>query len=146
MTREGLITRLKMMRDYGLPPQRVISAKTLEELGRIPRSTDDGGMHVEDALDAVTRKGSDAFDTPDAIILFFSHRWLRPNFCREEGKDLIWDTDERRDAIEKGYIVGYPDSGDNEKATALVHYARWFKAMICARRSGSLSLFTFNLR
>ena len=135
----GLVHRLEMMRDHGLPPMRVVSAETLQRLGRIPRSTDvdededeDGGRRhvVEDALDVVMRKGTSAANFPNAIILFFSHRWLRPNHCKEERMDLIWGTEERKNAMEKGYVVGYPDSGDDEKATALVHYARWLRAQM----------------
>ena len=40
LSRAGLIKRLEMMRDAGLPPMRVVAATEIERLARIPWSTD----------------------------------------------------------------------------------------------------------
>ena len=92
---EGLKQRLEMMRDAGLKPMKVISAATLARLGRIPRSTED--VELEDALDLASRsQGLQIMTTrtsvmPGIMLLFFSHRWLRPNWCIERGKEMAWD-------------------------------------------------------
>ena len=69
---ERAVRRIRDDLDLQLAVLTARKATVLEELGRIPRSTDDGGRHVEDALDVVRRKGSDAHGAPDAIILFLS--------------------------------------------------------------------------
>ena len=68
----GLVKRLEMMRTAGLPPMRVVAAKEIERLGRIPRSTDLDAT-VEDALDVVKRLGRDIQARPKAVLTFFSH-------------------------------------------------------------------------
>ena len=93
----GLVKRLEMMRAAGLPPMRVVAAAEIERLGRIPRSTDTDAK-VEDALDVVERCGSDRTGKPNAILTFFSHQWLRPNWCEAKGADLAWGSPERAQA------------------------------------------------
>jgi len=108
--------RLEMITNAGLPPLRVVRLSTLIELGRIPRSTEG---HAVDALQEFDRLGELAKasyaqkaasdpDFPDArdlrnllfpLLVFFSHRWVRP-------------------------IEGFPDGPDNAKARALIHWAK----------------------
>ena len=66
---------------------RVVAATEIERLARIPRSTDTDAK-VEDALDAVERCGSKN-GKPNAILTFFSHQWLRPNWCEAKAADLL---------------------------------------------------------
>ena len=68
LSRAGLIKRLEMMRDAGLPPMRVVAATEIERLERIPRSTDTDAK-VEDALDVVERRGSKN-GKPNAVLTF----------------------------------------------------------------------------
>jgi hypothetical protein len=109
-TSAGLIKRLEMIKNAGLPPLRVVRLSTLIELGRIPRSTEG---HAVDALQEFTRLDGERPSTahPDRIwrnghshlhaplIVFFSHRWARP-------------------------VEGFPDGPDNTKARALIHWAK----------------------
>ena len=82
----GLKKRLRMIPACGLPRMRVVANATLEKLGRIPRSHE--GYQV-DALEAVERLGGTFIENrPNAVILFYSHRWSRPNWCEALGKDL----------------------------------------------------------
>ena len=120
----GLVQRLQMLREGGLPPMRVVSAAEIERLGRIPRSTDTDAK-VEDALDVVQRCGQDAAGKPLATLTFFSHQWLRPNWCEAKKADLAWGSPERAQAAEEGLVVGDVDSADHEKAKALVQWAKW---------------------
>ena len=122
----GLVQRLQMLREGGLPPMRVVSAAEIERLGRIPRSTDTDAK-VEDALDVVQRCGQDAAGKPLATLTFFSHQWLRPNWCEAKAADLAWGSPERAQAVEEGLVVGDVDSADHEKARALVQWAKWLK-------------------
>ena len=87
-TYRGLVARLEMLAANGLPPMRVLSAAKLEALGRIPRS-DEG--HQEDALAVVKRCGADGdFNSPKAVLLFYSHRWCRPNWCEALRLEAAW--------------------------------------------------------
>ena len=62
---------------------RVVANATLEKLGRIPRSHEG---YQEDALAAVERLGGTFIENrPNAVILFYSHRWSRPNWCEALG-------------------------------------------------------------
>ena len=48
VTCKGVEARLEMIHQAGLPPMKVISASKIEQLGRIPRSTEG---HAIDAID-----------------------------------------------------------------------------------------------
>jgi len=105
-TYSGLVRRLKMIAaNTGMPPMRVISSSRLEGLGEIPRSN---LGHAEDALAVVERCGRDRDNRPKAVLVRFSHRWLRP----------IWPDPQRQ---------AHPDSADGVKAKAIVQWAKWFK-------------------
>jgi len=126
LTYDGLVTRLEMMKEIGLPSMRVISAGKLKELGRIPRSNEG---YQEDLLEAVKRGGKDCNNAPRSIVVFFSHCWLRPNWCQTLEKDLYWNTPERNEAEAAGYTVGDPDGFRHEKALALIELIDWLKRM-----------------
>ena len=107
--------------DAGLPPMRVVAQSTLEQLGRLPRSNE--GIQV-DALAGMQKRGS--------AVLFFSHRWKRPNWCEQRGKDLPFGTEERQAAqADDGLIVGDPDDADHSKAKALIAFGKWLKRKCC---------------
>ena len=125
----GLVKRLQMMRIAGLPPMRVVAAAEIERLGRIPRSTDTDAK-VEDALDVVQRCGADGFAKAKAVLTFFSHQWLRPNWCEMRACDLAWGSVERAQAADDGLAIGDVDSADREKARALVQWAKWLKSSL----------------
>ena len=36
---------------------------------------------------------------PNAVILFYSHRWKRPNWSEALGKELPWSSEERQAAM-----------------------------------------------
>ena len=58
-TFKGLKKRLEIMRDAGLPRMKLLPGKVLEELGRIPRSTelrDDGEPYTVDALEIIEQE------------------------------------------------------------------------------------------
>jgi hypothetical protein len=113
-TSAGLIKRLEMIKNAGLPPLRVVRLSTLIELGRIPLSTEG---HAVDALQEFTRlvnahravEGRSPDQTAGLrlltsrlhapLIVFFSHRWARP-------------------------VEGFPDGPENTKARALIHWAK----------------------
>ena len=120
----GLKKRLRMIPACGLPRMRVVANATLEKLGRIPRSHE--GYQV-DALEAVERLGGTFIENrPNAVILFYSHRWSRPNWCEALGKDLPWGCEERQLAMARGEVFGDPDDAAHSKALALVEFAKWF--------------------
>ena len=52
MTYKGLVERLLMLPEHGLPQMRLVSQRMLEELERIPRSNENFQV---DALEAVKR-------------------------------------------------------------------------------------------
>jgi len=124
LTYDGLVTRLELMKNIGLPSMRVISASKIKELGRIPRSNEG---YQEDLLAAVKRGGKDCNNAPRSVVAFFSHRWLRPNWCQILEKDLVWGTPERDAAEAAGYTVGDPDGKEHEKAQALAALTDWLK-------------------
>ena len=118
----GVVKRLEMIKAAGLPGMRVVSAKKLAELGRIPRS-DEG--HQIDALEAVKKAGRDfGTGSPRALILFYSHRWKRPNWSESMQKDVPWGSAERAAAGK----VGDPDDAAHSKALALLSMGEWFAA------------------
>ena len=66
-THEGLLLRLTMIKDAGLPAMRVVPNEALQRLGRIPRSHEG---HQVDALDAVRKAGAGGiFNYPKAVVL-----------------------------------------------------------------------------
>ena len=67
-TQKGLLLRLQMLKDAGLPAMRLVPNSTLKTLGRIPRSHEG---HQIDAIEAVTKCGADGtgFNMPLAILL-----------------------------------------------------------------------------
>ena len=131
-TYSGLKLRLQLLEEAGLPRMRVVPNTKLEELGRIPRSNEG---HQVDALEAVKKLGKVPVEgNPRAVILFYSHRWARPNWCEALGKDLPWGSEERNAAMARGEVFGDPDDADHTKATALIEYAKWFER---ARRKSS---------
>ena len=123
-THKGLLKRLQMIPDAGLNPMRVVAHSKLTELGRIPRSHEG---HQEDAIEAVRRCGTDDGNKPKAVILFYSHRWIRPNWSEDLGKDLPWASAERQQAMREGKRFGDPDDAARSKAKALIAYGDWFK-------------------
>ena len=99
-TYSGLKLRLQLLQEAGLPRMRVVPNTKLEELGRIPRSNEG---HQVDALEAVKKLGKVPVEgKPHAVILFYSHRWARPNWCEALGKDLPWGSEERNAAMARG--------------------------------------------
>ena len=124
LTYTGLVSRLEMIKKIGLPSMKVISASKIKELGRIPRSNEG---YQEDLLEAVKRGGKDFVNYPRSVVAFFSHRWLRPNWCQVLEKDLYWGTPERDAAEAAGYTVGDPDGSGHEKALALAALTDWLK-------------------
>ena len=128
---KGLKKRLEMMRDAGLPRMRLLPGEVLEELGRIPRSTErgeDGEPYTVDALEMIESEGfDDDVGTPNSIIVFFSHRWLRANYSTLHQRDVEWGSAEWKAAKEEGHYVGMPDSEGNEKVQDLIEWMRWLK-------------------
>ena len=125
-TRKGLLKRLQMIPDAGLNPMRVVAHSRLMELGRIPRSHEG---HQEDAIAAVRRCGADRYNNPKAVLLFYSHRWKRPNWSEDLGKDLPWASAERQQAMREGKRFGDPDDAARSKAKALIAYGDWLKRL-----------------
>ena len=127
VTHQGLLKRLQMIPDAGLNPMRVVAHSKLRELGRIPRSHEG---HQEDAIEAVRRCGTDDLSNkPKAVILFYSHRWIRPNWSEDLGKDLPWASAERQLAMREGKRFGDPDDAARSKAKALIAYGDWLKRL-----------------
>jgi hypothetical protein len=129
---KGLKKRLEMMHEAGLPRMRLLPGGVLEELGRIPRSTDkreDGEPYTVDALEMIEREGSaDDSEMPSSIIAFFSHRWLPANFSTLHQKDVEWGSAEWLEAaVAEKHYVGMPDSEGNDKARDLIEWMRWLK-------------------
>lgn len=126
-TYKGLLKRLAMIPESGLPRMRLVPNSTLESLGRIPRSHE--GYQV-DAIEAVTKCGlglpASLAPTPKAVVLFYSHSWKRPNWCESLGKELEYGAPERQQAMKEGHKFGDPDDASHSKAKELVEYAKWF--------------------
>eukprot|EP00286_Rhodomonas_abbreviata_P020705 CAMPEP_0181291934 /NCGR_PEP_ID=MMETSP1101-20121128/2235_1 /TAXON_ID=46948 /ORGANISM="Rhodomonas abbreviata, Strain Caron Lab Isolate" /LENGTH=396 /DNA_ID=CAMNT_0023396365 /DNA_START=174 /DNA_END=1360 /DNA_ORIENTATION=- len=120
----GLVTRLKLFKEYGLPSMRVVSHDTLARLGRIPRSNE--GFQ-EDALAAVESCGASVTGAPKAGLTFLSHRWKRPNWCEEMEQDVEWGSPAREEAKQRGHSVGDPDDAAHSKARDVIQHGRWFK-------------------
>ena len=134
-THKGLLKRLQMIPDAGLKPMRVVAHSRLKELGRIPRSHEG---HQEDAIAAVRRCGADRFKLPKAVLLFYSHRWKRPNWSEDLGKDLPWASAERQQAMREGKRFGDPDDAARSKAKALIAYGDWLKRFRLGCHDGTL--------
>ena len=66
ITYKGLVERLLMLPEHGLPQMRLVSQRMLEELKRIPRSNENFQV---DALEAVKRLGTDGYNSPLVVIL-----------------------------------------------------------------------------
>ena len=126
-THKGLLKRLQMIQDTGLNPMRVVAHSKLKELERIPRSHEG---HQEDAIAAVQRCGADPRNYPKAVLLFYSHRWKRPNWSEDLGKDLPWASAERQQAMREGRRFGDPDDAARSKAKALIAYGDWFELFL----------------
>jgi hypothetical protein len=140
-TFEGLYKRLKMMHDAGLPRMKLLPGKVLEELGRIPRSTelrDDGEPHTVDALEMMEQEmiereqkkkdGKRVDQMPSFILAFFSHRWLRANYSTLHQKDVGWGSAEWEEARQAdGHYVGMPDNEGNDKAQDLIEWMKWIR-------------------
>ena len=124
ITCKGAEARLEMICKAGLPAMKVISASTIEQLGRIPRSTEG---HAIDAIDAVRKHGADDNNYSKAVLVMFSHRWKRPQWCEALGKDVAWGSDEHSAALAAGHYIGDPDDAEHSKARALINWAKWFK-------------------
>ena len=135
VTHKGLLKRLQMIPDAGLNPMRVVAHSTLKELGRIPRSHEG---HQEDAIAAVLRSGAGVFNRPKAVLLFYSHRWKRPNWSEDLGKDLPWASAERQQAMREGKRFGDPDDAARSKAKALIAYGDWLKRFRLVVSDGTL--------
>ena len=136
VTHQGLLKRLQMIPDAGLNRMSVVAHSTLRELGRIPRSHEG---HQEDAIAAVRRCGADINNKPKAVILFYSHRWKRPNWSEDLGKDLPWASAERQLAMGEGKRFGDPDDAARSKAKALIAYGDWLKRYKLESNSGQLA-------
>lgn len=104
-TYSGLLRRLQLIKGSNMPPMQVLHASRLEGLGCIPRSSDG---HAVDAEEAVRGCGADEQNRPKAVLVMFSHRWLRPVWPDPDGKS-------------------HPDDERNVKAKALIEWVRWFK-------------------
>ena len=66
MTHTGLVERLEMLPEHGLPRMRLVPQSKLEELGRIPRSNENFQV---DALEAVKRLGAGFDNRSKAVLL-----------------------------------------------------------------------------
>ena len=137
-TQKGLLKRLQMIPDAGLNPMRVVAHRKLKEIGRIPRSHEG---HQEDAIAAVRRCGADGDNKPKAVLLFYSHRWKRPNWSEDLGKDLPWASAERQQAMREGKRFGDPDDAARSKAKALIAYGDRLKRyrLGCGTFDGTLA-------
>jgi hypothetical protein len=142
-TYDGWLRRFDLMEQKGLPNMRVISLDELRTLGRIPRSNErkpgSNDKYTLDAKKAVESCGAWNANIPRAVIVFFSHRWLRPNYCPQEGKDVgDWQSQERTSLLKRcpGIHIGDPDDGEHSKAVALMEWAEWLKVASRNKISG----------
>ena len=122
-TQAGLLSRLELLKQAGIPPMKVLPMTKLVELGRIPHSSE--GFAV-DAATALLNYAEDRLSRPMAPIYFFSHRWLRPDWCEALQKNVAFGTEEREQVDRAGLRVGDPDDADATKARALIQVLRWF--------------------
>mmetsp|Transcript_16989 Transcript_16989/g.26311 ORF Transcript_16989/g.26311 Transcript_16989/m.26311 type:complete len:273 (-) Transcript_16989:1042-1860(-) len=115
-TKHGALARCKLIRDtlaYGahrtLPEMMVISATELLNLSKIPRwSMKDGGCPSVPASQVLEKhKSHSDDDRSEALIVFVSHRWLKP--------------------LAKGMHLRESDIDDEigSKVHALCHWAEW---------------------
>jgi len=131
---KGLVKRLRMMHEAGLPRMRLIPGKVLQELGRIPRSTElreNGEPYTVDALEELEAKGVNWLGKPNVFIAFFSHRWIQANYSTLHDRDVVWGSAEWWEATTaEGHYVGKPDSPSHDKVTqpfnlTILSYARY---------------------
>ena len=122
-SRSGLLKRLQFLKEAGIPPMKVLPMSKLVELGRIPHSSE--GFAV-DAAEALAAFPEATLSRPLAPIYFFSHRWLRPNWCESLQKSVAHGTEEWAQAQRAGQRVGDPDDADATKARSLIQTLRWF--------------------
>src|SRR6516164_9659303 len=87
---------IRMANSLGGPPMRLIHWRMLEELGRLPHSSEG---HAVDALAGIDRYGA-----PGVEIFMVSHRWLRPSPDRAQA---------------------HPDRPGHDKARALNQFSMW---------------------
>ena len=71
------------------------------------------------------------------MLLFYSHRWCRPNWCEALRLEAAWGSAERTAAQAEGGRFGDPDDAARSKARALAQYARWFKREVPKSLSGA---------
>ena len=121
---EGAVQKLRLLSKHGIAPMMVLPAETLIELGRIPHSTEN---RTVDALDVLQRDGASPSGPPNARFIFFSHRWLRPDWCETLGASLPYGSPERQRAVANGMYVGDVDDQLHSKALALGTYVRWLR-------------------
>ena len=130
-TLQGLVKRLSLIHEAGMPRMRVLPGKVLEELGRIPRSTEmreNGEPYNVDALEAIQRDGDDGWGKPNAVIVFFSHRWLQANYSTLYQRDVVWGSAEYLETDRApGHYTGKPDNDGNDKLRDLLEWMRWYK-------------------
>jgi len=142
-TYEGLLKRFDMMKEEGLPDMLVLPATTLLSLGRIPRSHERDAETQEPytikARAAVEQFGGYGACHRETVsfakIFFFSHRWKRGEWCEALGRDLTWDSEERKEADKFGLRVGDPDGAQHEKAVALIEWSVWYATCIAGSSS-----------
>ena len=140
-TRRGVDMRLRMMEEAKLAPMLLLRAKTIEDLGYIPRS-DEARPFLIEARKAISDAAAGVFASKHqkgaAYIVFVSHMWLRGNWCKALGRDLPWGSPEREEAAALGHAIGDIDSADHEKAAALVEWAKWAVWSLTTRLDCSL--------
>lgn len=142
LTHAGLLKRLTLIRDAGLPPMQLLRLSTLTELNRIPRSDEN---HWVGAIEAVRSCGADTEGKSKAAVIFFSHRWLRPHWCEAVGRDVEWGTAEWLELSKSKKSVGHPDSATHDKAKALIEWCKWFRRVQASGvPRGSASMRTAN--
>ena len=118
----GLLKRLELLKQAGIPPMKVLPMSTLIELGRIPHSSE--GFAI-DAADALAGFPQAKLSRPMAPIYFFSHRWLRPDWCEALQKNVAYGTEEWQQAQAAGHRVGDPDDTAATKARSLIQTLKW---------------------
>jgi len=118
----GLHKRLELLKQAGIPPMKVLPMSTLIELGRIPHSSE--GFAI-DAADALAGFPQAKLSRPMAPIYFFSHRWLRPDWCEALQKNVAYGTEEWQQAQAAGHRAGDPDDTAATKARSLIQTLKW---------------------
>ena len=119
----GLLRRLELLKQAGIPPMKVLPMTKLIELGRIPHSSEGFALDAAEALAAYPEA---KLSRPLAPIYFFSHRWLRPDWCEALQKDVAYGTEEWEQARRSGLRMGLPDDAGDTKARSLIQTLRWF--------------------